>query len=97
MTPFEQFHDQALPIITEALEHARATDTRWPNLQLWVEVDPRRDDGRVLRVGLDDEAGIDMLTPAWLNIYPAPADKVDLEEYTGGVEPVSMDDIWPLS
>lgn len=52
-------------------------------------------EGRVLRAGLDDEAGIDMLPSAWLNIYPAPADKVDLEEYTGGVGPVLMDDIWP--
>jgi hypothetical protein len=51
----------------------------------------------VLRAGLDDEAGIDMLPSAGLNIYPAPADKVDLEEYMGGVGPVSMDDIWPLS
>jgi hypothetical protein len=80
MTPFDAFHAQAPPIITEALERAWATDTRWPNLRLWVEVDPRRDEGRVLRAGLDDEVGIDMLPPAWLNIYLAPADKVDMEE-----------------
>jgi hypothetical protein len=42
MTPFDAFHAQALTIITEAFERARATDTRWPNLRLWVEVDPRR-------------------------------------------------------
>jgi hypothetical protein len=40
MTPFEAFHNQALPIITEALQRTWATDTRWPDLQLWVEVDP---------------------------------------------------------
>lgn len=34
MTPFDAFHAQALPIITEALEHARATDTCWPSLRL---------------------------------------------------------------
>jgi hypothetical protein len=37
MTPFDAFHAQAPPIITEALERARATDSRRPNLQLWVE------------------------------------------------------------
>ncbi len=41
MIPFGAFRAQALSIITEALERVRATDTRWPNLQLWIEVDPR--------------------------------------------------------
>jgi hypothetical protein len=84
MTPFDAFHAQALTIITEAFERARATDTRWPNLRLWVEVDPRRDDGRVLRAKLDDEVGIEALPPSWLTIYPAPADKVNLENAPGG-------------
>jgi hypothetical protein len=54
MTPLELFHTKALTIITEALKHARATDTRRLNPQLWVEVDPQCDDGRVLRAGLHD-------------------------------------------
>ena len=37
MTPFERFRAQVLTIIAETLERARATDSRWPNLQLWVE------------------------------------------------------------
>lgn len=84
MTPFDAFHAQAPPIITEALEHTRATDTRWPNSWLWVEVDPQCDDGRVLRAKLDDEAGIEALPPSWLTVYPVPADKVDLEKCIQG-------------
>ena len=80
MTPSELFHTKALPILTEVPERARATDTRWSNLEPWIEVDPRRDEGRVLRAELDDEAGIEALPPSWLTIYPAPADKVDLEK-----------------
>jgi hypothetical protein len=64
MTPFEQFHAQVLTVITEALERTRATDTCWSNLWPWVEVDPQRDEGRVLRAGLDDEAGIGALPPS---------------------------------
>lgn len=78
MTPSDRA--QALPLITGALEHARATDTRWPDLRLWVEVNLRYDEGHVLRAGLDDEAGISALPPSWLTIYPAPSDKVDMEE-----------------
>lgn len=39
MTPFDAFHTQALTIITEALQRTWVTDTHWPNLRLWVEVD----------------------------------------------------------
>ena len=34
----------------------------------------------MLRARLDDKAGIGALPPSWLTIYPAPADKVNLEE-----------------
>ena len=34
--------------------------------------------------GLDDETGIEALLPSWLTIYPAPADKVNLENAPGG-------------
>ncbi len=37
-------------------------------------------EGRVLSAGLDDEAIIEALPPSWLTIYPAPANKVDLEK-----------------
>jgi hypothetical protein len=81
MTPFDAFHAQTLPIITEALQPIRATDTCWPNLRLWVEVDTQCDDGHVLRVELNDKTGIDALPPSWLTIHREPASKVNLEGY----------------
>jgi hypothetical protein len=61
-----------------------------------MEIDPQRDDGRVLRAGLDDEAGIDALPLSWLTIHQEPTNKVNLPggACAEGVRPVSLDDIW---